>query len=250
MTDGRVALVTGGARGIGGATCAALRAAGFRVAVGDIAGADEAARKLDPTGSTAFGIVADVTSTSSVDEMVQTVLDRYGRLDALVNNAGTINPEPSHVVSDDSWGRLLEVHLGGTFRCSRAAFPALRESGSGTIVNMASVAAHIGLPGRLSYSAAKSALEGVTRCLAVEWAEFGIRVNAVAPGYTRTALVSQAIDSGMLNETELKGKIPLRRLAEPEEIANLVVFLSTAASSYITGQALVIDGGLIVNSSW
>jgi NAD(P)-dependent dehydrogenase (short-subunit alcohol dehydrogenase family) len=252
MTQRPVALVTGGAGGIGSATCKALHEAGFMVAVTDVDGiaAENAARGLDTTGRTAIGLLSDVASTLSVDAMVRAVVEHFGRLDALVNAAGTSKPQPSDEVPDADWQRLLESHLGGTFRCSRAAFAALCSSGGGTIVNVSSINAHVGAPGRLSYSAAKGAVESVARVLAVEWAPYGIRVNAIAPGYTQTEMVQNAIDSGNLDVAKLLPNIPLRRLAQPAEIANVIVFLSTPMSSYITGQTIVVDGGLIVSTRW
>lgn len=250
--DGLVAVVTGGAGGIGQATSRAFMEAGYRVALTDIdvGRAQEVAATLDPSGTRVVALGLDVTRTSSVDAAMATVVDTFGGIDVLVNNAGTIAPEASAEVTDDAWGRLLAVHLDGTFRCSRAAYPMLRRSGAGAIVNVASVAAHIGLRGRLSYTAAKAALEGMARALAVEWAADGIRVNAVAPGYTQTDLMRAAIDSGRLDTEPLLRRIPLGRFASPSEVAAAIVFLASPAAGYITGQTLVVDGGLVVGSDW
>ncbi len=247
-----VALVTGGARGIGGATCEAFAAAGFRVAVADLDGAAAAAKaaELAAGGAEALGIAADVTETPSTDAMVAAVMARFGRLDALVNNAGIIDPGPSVSMTDAAWRRMLSVHLDGTFRCSRAAHPAMVASGGGTIVNIASIAAHVGIAKRLSYSAAKAAVEGMARGLAVEWAADGIRVNAVAPGYTRTELYQRAVDAGLVETDHLMARIPLGRPAEPSELASVIVFLSGPGSSYITGQTIIVDGGLVVGTDW
>ena len=252
MPEQRVALIVGGARGIGGAASEAFAASGHAVVIADLDGQAAAAlaERLDPSGERALGIPVDVTSRESVDAMVASVVARFGRLDAMVDCAGIIDPRPSAEVDDAAWQRLLAVHLDGTFRCARAAYPALVASGGGTIVNIASIAAHVGIPGRLSYTAAKGAIEAMTRTLAVEWAPDGIRVNAVAPGYTSTELVQQAIDSGRLDTKALVQRVPLRRLANPSEIASVVLFLSTGASSFITGQSIVADGGLIINTSW
>ena len=247
-----VVVITGGARGIGGATCDAFGTAGFRVVVADLDGAaaSEKAAELIERGTAALGLATDVTSSPSVDAMMAAVMERYGRLDALVNNAGIIDPTPSVEVTDAAWDRMLAVHLDGTFRCSRAAYPAMVASGGGTIVNIASIAAHVGLRGRLSYSAAKAAVEGIARALAVEWAADGIRVNAVAPGYTRTDLYQRAVDAGLVQTDHLMARIPLGRPAEPFELANVILFLSSPASSYITGQSIIVDGGLVVGTDW
>ncbi len=246
----RVALVTGGARGIGAATCRAFFAAGYRVAVADVDSdaAERLAGELDAEGR-AIAVELDVTSSASADRGIESVVARFGRLDVLVNNAGTADPGPVATMTDEAWEGLLAVHLGGTFRCCRAAYRALAAT-SGAVVNVASIAAHVGLRDRLSYSAAKAAVEGMARALAVEWAPDGIRVNAIAPGYTATDLVRRVIESGRLDTTTLLRRIPLGRLAEPEEVAGVIVFLASPAASYITGQTLVVDGGLVVGSDW
>ncbi len=252
MSDQRVALVVGGARGIGASTSDAFVASDHAVAIADLErrASTELAERLDPSGRRVLGLGVDVTDRESVDAMMADVVTRFGRLDALVDCAGIIDPHPSAEVTDEAWHRMLAVHLDGTFRCARAAYPALVASGGGTIVNIASIAAHVGVPGRLSYTAAKGAIEAMTRTLAVEWAPAGIRVNAVAPGYTSTELVQQAIGTGRLDIDELVSRVPLRRLAAPSEIASVILFLSTSASSFITGQSIVADGGLIINAPW
>lgn len=247
-----VVLVTGAARGIGLTTAGLFHERGYRVAITDVQGEEAvaAAAGLDAAGETAIGLELDVTSSASIDAAVAEAVDRLGGLDVLVNNAGTVNPQRSAEIPDADWDALVSIHLGGTFRCSRAAFPALRDSPNGAIVSISSIAAVQGIAKRLSYSAAKAGIEGLTRVLAVEWAEHGIRVNAVGPGYTMTKRMGGTIASGLLDESSVTRLIPMDRFAEPEEIAEGVFFLASRRASYVTGQTLYVDGGVTVDSHW
>ena len=250
VADRPVALITGGVRGIGLATAQHLLGHGYHVMVADLDAmpAEDAARLA--SSRNLASVVVDVTDSTSVDAMTAAVLERWGRLDALVTCAGYNRHQSAAELEDETFRRLFDVHLGGTLRCCRSAFPALELSGRGAVVNFSSIAARIGRPRRAPYSAAKGGIEALTRTLAVEWAPAKIRVNAIAPGVVSTRLVADNIASGNVDPKSLIAGIPLARFGQPEEIASAVGFLLSDAASYITGQTLVVDGGATIDGNW
>ena len=247
-----LALITGGGSGIGLAFARRWVASGGRAAIVDLSAA--AVRDVSAdlgTVSVARGFAADVTDDAAVVAAVDSVGEWGGGvIDAIVNCAGIARPAPAAEASDREWTGLVDIHLNGTMRVNRAAHRFLSSSTRATIVNISSVAAISGMPGRSSYCAAKAGVEGLTRALAVEWATNGIRVNAVAPGYVNSAMTAGLISSGQLNLSPVIARTPLSRLAEPEEISSAIFFLSGTDSSYITGQTLYVDGGMTIDGNW
>ncbi|MGO1182420.1 MAG: SDR family NAD(P)-dependent oxidoreductase [Micrococcaceae bacterium] len=248
-----VLAVTGGASGIGFETAQLWCDRGGRVALLDV-NADQTAAAVKTLTLThgvgrARGVHCDVTDSASVESALASIRATEGRLDALVNSAGIARPVPSEMTTDEDWNVVVDIHLGGTMRVSRAAFPLLAETG-GAIVNLSSVASVVGMPHRLSYTTVKAGMGGLTRTLAVEWAPHGIRVNAVGPGYVSTPLNQTLAEEGKLRADLIEARTPLGRFAKPSEIAEPIVFLCTAAASFITGHTLMADGGLTVDGAW
>ena len=237
----RVCAVTGGARGIGEAIAARFVAEGATVAILDLDAA-AAARTAARLGGTGHG--CDVGVRSSVEASVAEVLDRHGRIDVLVNNAGIGLAGPSETFSDEDWNTSIAVMQTGVFLCSQVVGRHMLAAGRGVIVNISSMNAWEAFPMRLAYCAAKAAVVAMTQVLAIEWADRGIRVNAVAPGVTRTAMVQKAIDDGVIDIAAYTARTPLHRFGEPDEIARAVLFLaSDEDSSFVTGTTLCADGG-------
>ena len=245
-----VALITGAADGIGWATAQRLAADGLRVALLDLR-SDAAQARATELGEVHLGLGCNVTDEASVDAAVAAVVARWGRIDVLVNNAGIGDQSgPTIAQNLDAFDRVLAVHLRGAFLMSRAvgrqmlmqAAPIAGRS-RGAIVNLGSIASSTGLPARNAYSAAKAGIVGMTRAMASEWARAGIRVNAVAPGYVRTALVAELERKGAIDAAAIRRRTPLGRMAEPGEIAEVISFLASERASYVTGALIPVDGG-------
>lgn len=245
LTD-RVAVVTGAARGLGQAMAKALAEAGARVVVADIDGelAQQTAAAFRNHGLPAVALHIDVTQPEQVQHMVAWTLSEFGRLDILVNNAGTAVHADTVNMTLEQWHRVLDLDLTALFLCSQAAGREMIRQGKGSIINISSMSGLIvnNPPPQCSYYAAKGGAIMLTKSLAAEWAPLGVRVNCIAPGYMRTAIMVAKIEDPEWGGKWIAGT-PMGRVGEPEELQGAVVYLASNASSFMTGQTLVIDGG-------
>jgi len=242
--DGQVAVITGGARGIGLATSQAFAAAGARVVLVD-RDADEAKTAASTLGN-AESHALDVTREADVDRFFDDLAARTGRVDILVNNAGASIRKPTTELSKAEWDTVIAVNQTAVFLCSRAAARHMLKRKSGAIVNLASIMGFSGggLYPNISYQASKGAVVNMTRAMAIEWAKEGIRVNAVAPAWVRTGFIAPVLAKPELVEA-IEGVTPMGRLVEPEEVAAAILFLASPAASMTTGHVLAIDGGYL-----
>lgn len=239
--DGKVAAVTGSSRGIGLAVARAFVAEGALVVVNsrNRPAAEEVARGL---GHNAVGVKADVATETGASTLIEAALEAHGRIDILVNNAGMTMARDSLELTLDDWRRVLDLNLTAVLLCSQAAARSMKQRGGGVIINTASIQAFAPFPRRLAYGTTKAGVVMMTRILAAEWAP-EIRVNAVAPGYTRTEMVETLRREGKLDYDAISARTPQRRLAEPEEIAPAYVFLASDEARFVTGEAIGVDGG-------
>ncbi|MCP2255468.1 NAD(P)-dependent dehydrogenase, short-chain alcohol dehydrogenase family [Prauserella aidingensis] len=242
--EGRTALVTGGAQGIGAAIATGLSDAGARVFVCDL-DADVGKATAEELG--AEFVAADVTDSASIDAAVDHVVQTAGSLDVAVNNAGIVHNHPSEDLSDEDWRRVMSVNLDGVFYSCRAEGKRMLAQGSGSIINTGSMSGHIANrpQPQSAYNAAKAAVIHLTKSLAGEWSDRGVRVNSVSPGYVGTELTKRGMNNEEWRKAWLDGT-PMGRVAEPREIAPAVVFLASEAAGFCTGTDLVVDGGYTV----
>jgi len=239
--EGRTCIVTGAGRGIGEAITHRFADEGATVAVLDL---DLDAARGVAAVANGSAHRCDVSDRASVEAAVAEVLETHGRVDVLVNNAGVALAGPSETFSDADWDASIGIMQTGVFLCSQVVGRQMIERNMGTIVNISSINAWEAFPMRLAYCAAKAAVVAMTEVLAIEWADRGIRVNAVAPGVTRTALVQKGIDEGVVDVVRYQARTPMHRFGEPDEIARAVLWLSNDEdSSFVTGTTLTVDGG-------
>ena len=251
--SGKVVLITGGGSGIGRATAIAFGREGAKVAIADYNrdGGEQTVRMIKDAGGQATFIEANVAVAKQVEAMVAKTVATYGRLDCAFNNAG-IEGEMGKGgqiniadCSEENWARIIAINLTGVFLCMKYEIPQMLKQGGGAIVNTASAAGLIGLPGGTAYVASKHGVAGLTKSAALEYAKSGIRINAVCPGFIRTAMVERVIDGGSISEEAMIAAEPIGRIGKPEEIASVVLFLCSDDASYVTGLPMPVDGGYV-----
>ena len=246
-----VAVVTGAARGIGNRICLELADRGYLVAANDLNAPDETVDEIRSGGTDALALPGDVSDEATVRGMVAAVMREFGRIDALVNNAGISTIVPAEETTLADWNRTLAVNLTGPFLMCREFGKVMLEAGSGSIVNVSSVAGLLGVGDRAAYNASKHGLVGLTRTLAAEWGGRGVRANAVCPGWVKTEMDDEDQAGGGYTDGDIEGRVPMARFATPEDVARAVAFLADPAQSdFVNGHTLSVDGGWFADGSW
>lgn len=244
--NGKIALITGGSRGIGKAIALKLASLGANIVVNYTKSdtkAKEVIKLAEEMGVRAIAVKADVSNKDDVENFINKVLGEFGRIDILVNNAGITRDNLLMRMKEEEWDDVININLKGTFNVTKAAIRAMMKQKGGSIINVASVIGITGNQGQCNYAASKAGIIGFTKSIAKEVAKKKVRVNAVAPGFIKTDMTEKLPEKV---KEEYLSKIPLNRLGEPEDIANAIAFLASDLSSYITGQVLIVDGGLLI----
>jgi NAD(P)-dependent dehydrogenase (short-subunit alcohol dehydrogenase family) len=246
--EGKMAIVTGGGSGIGRAAARLFVRDGAKVVVADInaKGGEETVQMIAKEGGEALFVKTDVSKAAEVEAMVNKTVETFGQLDCAFNNAG-ISGELATIIdcTEENWDRVINNNLRGVWLCMKYEIPEMLKQDAGAIVNTTSQYGQVGYPNLCAYTASKHGIIGLTKVAALEYAEYGLRVNAVIPGNTRTPMLAQALDMDPAFEAMFIGQEPIGRLADPEEIAEAVVWLCSDAASFVTGSAMAVDGGYL-----
>ncbi|AWZ47620.1 beta-ketoacyl-ACP reductase [Clostridiaceae bacterium 14S0207] len=246
MKENKVAIVTGGSRGIGKAIALRLAEKGFNIVVNyrkDNEALLQFIKEIESKGVTAMTIKGDVSNFNSVEEMFKQVMQHYGRIDVLVNNAGITKDTLLMRMKEEDFDSVIDVNLKGTFNCVRQVTPIMLKQKGGRVINISSVVGEVGNAGQVNYASSKAGIIGLTKSLAKELGSRGITVNAIAPGFIKTDMTDVLSDRV---KEDIKNNIPLRKMGEARDVANLVAFLSSEDASYITGQVINVDGGMVM----
>ncbi len=243
---GQVAVVTGSGSGIGQTIAVGLAESGADVVITELPGKEEAAQKtaaeVEKRDQQALTVTLDVTRLETIRDMVSQVVDHFGKIDILVNNAGIIIRKPSLEVTEEDWDQVLDVNLKGTFFTSQEVAKVMKNNNGGRIVNIASINGVVGFHERAAYCASKAGIVNLTRVLAIDWADYGINVNAVGPNYLMTPLTEKIFANDEFRNDVLY-RTPIKRIGTPEDVVGAVIYLASPASSFVTGHTLMVDGG-------
>jgi 2-dehydro-3-deoxy-D-gluconate 5-dehydrogenase len=240
--NGKIALVTGASRGLGKAMAVGLTKAGAKVVVADILDTTETVNEIKKLGNESISVKVDVSRKEDITTMVEQATKKFGRIDILINNAGIVRSAPAESMSEKDWDDVIKINLKGEFLVAQEVGKQMIKQKSGKIINIASVAGQFGSAQSASYSASKAGVILMTKTLAIEWAKYNIRVNAICPGVFITSMTDAFLEDKAFMQM-IKTRVPLARYAEPNELVGTVIYLASKASDYMTGHTLVIDGG-------
>jgi NAD(P)-dependent dehydrogenase (short-subunit alcohol dehydrogenase family) len=247
----KVALVTGAAQGIGQHTAVVLAQRGFSLVLNDLRPVAETREKVRSSGADALEALGSVSDEADVARVADEMLAKFGRIDVLVNNAGVSSITPAEDIAIAEWQRVMDTNLLGPFLFCRTIGRIMLKQGSGSIINIASVAGLLGIADRAAYNASKHGLIGLTRTLAAEWGGRGVRCNAVCPGWVKTPMDDSAQGAGLYSDCDITQRVPMARFAIPDDIAQAVAFLADPAlSGFVNGHTLSVDGGWAADGSW
>jgi NAD(P)-dependent dehydrogenase (short-subunit alcohol dehydrogenase family) len=251
--EGKVALVTGGSRGIGEATALGFAKAGADVAVASrkLPDLERVAKAVSDLGRRSLAVEVHVGRMDQLNNLVERVVDEFGTIDILVNNAGTSIAAPALDIEERAWDAVMNLNLKGVFFLSQAAARVMKENGGGRIINVSSINGYKPAAATFVYAISKAGVVMATKCMAMQWAQYNIRVNAIAPGYIETRLLNATWydlteDELKVQKEEMARSIPVGRIGDPREIADTMIYLASDASSYVTGQTFLVDGGLLI----
>lgn len=251
--DGKVALITGGSKGIGRSIGLLMASSGARVVIADLdtSQGEQTASEIRAAGGTCLVVPANVSDPAVCTEMVARAVAAFGSLDIAVNSAGVSQPMPSLEMTSEVWMRVIDINLSGVFySCQAEARQMMAQGTGGSIISLSSMAGKVGFPMRAPYCASKAGVIALTQVLATEWASARIRVNALAPGYIMTELVETNVTRGVVDLEAVNRRTPLGRIGTPEEVASVAVFLASDQASYVTGETIAIDGAWTAYGGW
>jgi 2-deoxy-D-gluconate 3-dehydrogenase len=240
--DGKIAVVTGASRGLGKAMAIGLAKAGADVVVTDVLDTNKTVSEIEKLHRESFGLEVDVSNKSDVEAMVKEIIEKFGRIDILGNNAGILRTGNAEVLNKEDWDKVIEVNLTGQFLCAQAVGRQMIKQKSGKIINISSIAGLSGYASSAPYSASKAGVISITQTLAAEWGKYNINVNSICPGVFATDMTDAYLKDEQFKQM-IKTKVPLGRYAESEELVGTVIYLASKASDYMTGHSLIIDGG-------